>query len=66
MRRSGLSSTTPVAMAVLILQFTTPVAVTSYMLAAKYGADADTVASMVIASTLLSIGTLPLTLAFLI
>jgi malate permease and related proteins len=57
---------TPVAMAVLILQFTTPVAVTSYMLAAKYGADADTVASMVIASTLLSIGTLPLTLAFLI
>jgi predicted permease len=59
-------SLTPVATAVLIVQFTTPVAVTSYMLAAKYGADADAVASLVIASTVLSVGTLPLTLAFLI
>lgn len=56
----------PVAMAVLILQVTTPVAVTSYMLAEKYGADADAVAGLVIASTLLSVVTLPLTLAFLI
>ena len=56
----------PVALAVLILQVTTPVAVTSYMLAEKYGADADAVAGLVIASTLLSVITLPLTLAFLI
>jgi predicted permease len=56
----------PVALAVLILQVTTPVAVTSYMLAAKYGADADAVAGLVIASTLLSVVTLPLTLGFLI
>ncbi len=56
----------PVAGAVLILQVSTPVAVTSYMLAAKYGADADAVAGLVIVSTLLSVATLPLTLAFLI
>jgi predicted permease len=56
----------PVAAAVLILQVTTPVAVTSYMLAAKYGADAEAVAGLVIASTALSVATLPLTLAFLI
>ena len=57
---------TPTALAVLVLQVSTPVAVTSYMLAEKYGADADAVASLVIASTVLSIITLPLTLAFLI
>lgn len=56
----------PVALAVLILQVTTPVAVTSYMLAEKYGADSESVAGLVIASTLLSVITLPLTLAFLI
>lgn len=56
----------PIAMAVLVLQVSTPVAVTTYMLAGKYGADADAVAGMVIVSTLLSIVTLPLTLAFLI
>jgi predicted permease len=56
----------PVAAAVLIVQVTTPVAVTSYMLAAKYGADAEAVAGLVIASTALSVATLPLTLAFLI
>jgi malate permease and related proteins len=56
----------PVALAVLILQVTTPVAVTSYMLAEKYGADAESVAGLVIASTLLSVITLPLTLVFLI
>lgn len=56
----------PVAAAVLIVQVTTPVAVTSYMLAAKYGADSDAVAGLVIASTALSVATLPLTLAFLI
>lgn len=56
----------PVAGAVLILQLSTPVAVTSYMLAAKYGADADAVAGLVIVSTALSVITLPLTLGFLI
>lgn len=56
----------PVALAVLVLQVSTPVAVTSYMLAAKYGADAEAVAGLVIVSTLLSVATLPLTLAFLI
>jgi malate permease and related proteins len=55
-----------VALAVLILQVTTPVAVTSYLLAEKYGADADAVAGLVIVSTVMSIITLPLTLAFLI
>ncbi len=56
----------PVAAAVLILQVTTPVAVTSYMLAAKYGAEAEAVAGLVVASTALSVVSLPLTLAFLI
>jgi malate permease and related proteins len=56
----------PVATGVLVLQVSTPVAVTSYMLAAKYGADGDAVAGLVIASTLIGVATLPLTLAFLI
>ena len=56
----------PVATAVLILQVSTPVAVTSYMLAEKYGADAQPVAGLVVASTLLSVITLPLILAFVI
>lgn len=55
-----------VAFSVLVLQISTPVAVTSYMLAEKYGADADAVAGLVIASTVLAVGSLPLTLAFLI
>ena len=55
-----------VPLAVLILQITTPVAVTSYLLAEKYGADADAVAGLVIVSTVMSIITLPLTLGFLI
>lgn len=57
---------TSVPLAVLILQITTPVAVTSYLLAEKYGADANAVAGLVIVSTVMSIVTLPLTLAFLI
>ncbi len=56
----------PVATGVLVLQVSTPVAVTSYMLAAKYGADAEAVAGLVIVSTLIGVATLPLTLAFLI
>ncbi|MEL6640866.1 MAG: AEC family transporter, partial [Pseudomonadota bacterium] len=56
----------PVAAAVLILQVCTPVAVTSYLLAEKYGRDAEPVAGLVVASTLLSVITLPLILAFVI
>lgn len=56
----------PTAFAVLILQLSTPVAVTSYMLAEKYGADAPQVAGLVIISTVMSVITLPLTLVFLI
>jgi predicted permease len=42
----------------------TPVAVTSCLLAEKYGADAQPVAGLVLASTLLSVVTLPLILLF--
>lgn len=56
----------PVAAAVLIVQVATPVAVTSYLLAEKYGADAQPVAGLVVASTLLSVLALPLILAFVI
>ena len=56
----------PVPFAVLILQVSTPVAVTSYLLATKYQADSDAVAGLVVVSTLLSVGFIPLTLAFLI
>ena len=56
----------PVAAGVLILQVATPVAVTSYLLAEKYGADAQPVAGLVVASTLLSVLALPLILAFVI
>ena len=40
---------------VLVLQVATPVAVTSYMLAAKYRARPDEVAGLVVVSTLLSV-----------
>jgi hypothetical protein len=56
----------PIAAAVLILQVATPVAVTSYLLAEKYGADAQPVAGLVVASTLLSVIALPIILAFVI
>ena len=45
------------------LQVATPVAVTSYLLAEKYGADAEAVAGLVVVSTLMSVGALPLLLA---
>lgn len=56
----------PVPLAVLILQISTPVAVTSYLLAEKYEADADAVAGLVVVSTLLSVAYLPVILAFVI
>lgn len=51
------------AFGVLVLQVATPVAVTSYLLAEKYGADSQSVAGLVVASTLMSVGALPLILA---
>jgi malate permease and related proteins len=56
----------PVPFAVLVLQVATPVAVTSYLLAEKYGADSDGVAGLVVASTLLSVLYIPVILAFVI
>ena len=56
----------PVAAGVLIVQVATPVAVTSYLLAEKYGAAAQPVAGLVVASTLMSVCALPLILAFVI
>ncbi len=59
----GLDDT---ALAVLVLQVATPVAVTSYLLAEKYGADAQAVAGLVVVSTLLSVAGLPVLLAMLL
>jgi predicted permease len=56
----------PIAIAVLVMQIATPVAVTSYLLAEKYGADAGEVAGLVVVSTLLSVITIPVTLAFFV
>ncbi len=56
----------PVALAVLVLQVSTPVAVTSYMLAAKYKARADDVAGLVVVSTLMSVAAIPALLAYFI
>lgn len=56
----------PQALGVLIVQVSTPVAVTSYLLAEKYGADSDAVAGLVVASTVLSVISLPLILALVI
>jgi len=61
-RAFGLPHT---ALAVLILQVGTPVAVTSYLLAEKYGADGAAVAGLTVVSTLLSIAIIPLMLALL-
>lgn len=62
-RAFGLDDT---AFAVLVLQIATPVAVTSYLLAEKYGADAQSVAGLVVVSTLLSVLALPVLLAVLL
>lgn len=56
----------PMARAVLVVQLSTPVAVTSYLLAEKYGADSQAVAGMVVTSTLISVIGLPLILAWLL
>ncbi|WP_375174145.1 AEC family transporter [Pseudooceanicola sp.] len=54
------------AFAVLVLQVATPVAVTSYLLAEKYGAESQAVAGLVVVSTLLSVVVLPVLLAVLL
>ena len=56
----------PVAFAALVLQVATPVAVTAYLLAEKYGGDAEAVAGLVVVSTLISVAALPLLLAALL
>lgn len=55
-----------IAFGVLVLQVATPVAVTSYLIAEKYGADAPSVAGLVVASTLMSVAALPLILALVL
>tara|TARA_Y100000766_G_C18776882_1_gene541228 strand:- start:707 stop:895 length:189 start_codon:yes stop_codon:yes gene_type:complete len=52
--------------AALIIQVTMPVAVSSYMLAEKYNTDPETVAALVIVSTIIAIFYIPLTLAFIL
>lgn len=55
-----------VAFGILVLQLAAPAAVTSYLIAEKYGADAQAVAGLVVVSTLLSILTLPLLLSIVL
>jgi predicted permease len=55
-----------IAFGVLVLQLATPVAVTSYLLAEKFGAEAEAVAGLVVVSTLMAIAALPLLLSLLI
>lgn len=55
-----------IAFAVLVVQIATPVAVTSYLLAQKYGADANEVAGLVIVSTVMSVLAIPVLLAVLL
>lgn len=62
----GIFALEPVAFGVLVLQTCTPVAVTSYLLAERFKADADAVAGMVMVSTLLSVAGLPVILAIIL
>ncbi|SDC71631.1 AEC family transporter [Ruegeria marina] len=59
----GLTGT---AFGVLVVQMCTPVAVASYVLAERFEADADTVAGMVMVSTLISVASLPAVLALVL
>ncbi|WP_170383969.1 AEC family transporter [Ruegeria atlantica] len=59
----GLDS---VGFGIMVLQMCTPVAVTSYLLAERFKADSDAVAGMVMISTILSVGALPLILAIVL
>ena len=55
-----------ISFGVLVLQIATPVAVTAYLLAEKYGADSQSVAGFVVVSTLVSVAGLPLLLGLLL
>ncbi|WP_299348660.1 AEC family transporter [uncultured Shimia sp.] len=55
-----------ISFGVLVLQLATPVAVTAYLLAEKYGADSEAVAGFVVVSTLTSVAGLPLLIALLV
>lgn len=55
-----------VAFGVLVVQMCTPVAVTSYLLAERFEADSDAVAGLVMVSTLMSVGALPIILAIVL
>ena len=54
------------AFSVLVLQLSMPVAVTSYLLAEKYGADADAVAGLVVVSTVMTVAIAPMMLMILL
>lgn len=56
----------PIASGALILQLITPVAVTSYMLAARYNAEPDRIAGLVVVSTMLSLIAIPAALTILL
>ncbi|WP_146347063.1 AEC family transporter [Phaeobacter marinintestinus] len=54
------------AFGVLVLQMSTPVAVTAFLLAEKYNADSTSVAGLVVISTVMSVASLPVILALLL
>lgn len=54
------------ALGTLVLQLVMPVAVTNYMIAERYDADPQAVAGLVVVSTLMSVGVIPLVLALLL
>ena len=62
----GLFDLDPMAASVLILQFSMPIAVTSYLLAEKYGSKAEALAGLVVTSTALTIAILPMVLYFIL
>ena len=62
----GFFALNHVAFGVFVLQIATPVAVTSYLLAQKFGTEVDEVAGLVIVSTVLSVFALPILLAVLL
>lgn len=55
-----------IATGALLLQLVMPVAVTNYMLAARYQREPDAVAGLVVVSTVLALGVIPAALAFLL
>lgn len=62
----GLFDLSNVAFGVLVLQISTPVAVTAYLLADKYDAEPEAVAALVMVSTLMSVAALPAILALML